>query len=77
MKRNYKSKLWNEKNTELLYRLNAVFSGSIDMIYNYFKKYVSSNITLKKIKYKFKKELKYNAEKLFDKAIKPKLKEKL
>lgn len=50
LKRNYKSKFWNEKNTELLYRLNAVFSGSIDMIYNYFKNHVDLNITLKKIK---------------------------
>ncbi|CAD8057457.1 unnamed protein product [Paramecium sonneborni] len=76
LKRNYKSKLWNEKNVEILYRLNAVFSGSIDMIFNYFKKHVNEKITLKKIKQKFKQELKNNPEKLFDKCYKPKLKEK-
>ncbi|CAD8138211.1 unnamed protein product [Paramecium octaurelia] len=77
LKRNYKSKLWNEKNTELLYRLNAVFSGSIDMIFNYFKNYVDFNITLKKIKQKFKQEQRNNPDKLFDKCKKPKLREKL
>ncbi|CAK56342.1 unnamed protein product (macronuclear) [Paramecium tetraurelia] len=76
LKRNYKSKLWNETNTELLYRLNAIFSGSIDMIYNYFKNHVDINITLKKIKQKYKQEQRNNPDKLFDKRKKPKLTEK-
>ncbi|CAD8055519.1 unnamed protein product [Paramecium sonneborni] len=76
-KRNYKSKFWNEKNVELLYRLNAAFSGDSDLILKYFQKHVDNKITFNMIKQKFRYEQKNNPEKLFDKSKKPKLKEKL